>query len=554
MRINTNISAMNAHRQLGINTANGAKSMERLSSGLRINRSADDAAGLAISEKMRGQIRGLNQASRNAQDGISLIQTAEGSLTETHSILQRMRELAAQAATDTNVGVDRNEIQKELNALTSEINRIGNTTEFNSQKLLNGGAIGALTGVTNVEGIAGVTAVAAVWNTGAVTPLGDNTSGTFIFNGVTVTVSTGGAAAAVVGDGTVSIGIANTATADTTAAAVISALGAYKASAYTELDSFSFSGNGAGIIITGNAADGDANNALTITGTIGLVNRNVSTPGVDGVTAQAGSTTFTIDPALAAGESFDVAGQTITAYADAVARAAANGGAGDAYGILATDTAAGQAAAIRGMTFADATVTGANETVIITQTLAGTGDVTGPTAVQNAGGAGYNADLQIGANYAQSFRINIADMRAVALDISGSAAAGSVTANDGAVASYVSGTANVSQGTSNVNSEFALDVSSHAKATAAISVISDAIETVSAERSKLGAMQNRLEHTIANLGTSSENLQAAESRIRDVDMAAEMMEFTKSNILNQAATAMLAQANMAPQSVLQLLG
>ena len=141
-----------------------------------------------------------------------------------------------------------------------------------------------------------------------------------------------------------------------------------------------------------------------------------------------------------------------------------------------------------------------------------------------------------------------------ALDISGNAAGGTVTAKDGAIASFVFGTANVSEGTSNDNTEFALDVSSHAKATAAISVISDSIETVSAERSKLGAMQNRLEHTIANLGTSSENLQAAESRIRDVDMAAEMMEFTKSNILNQAATAMLAQANMAPQSVLQLLG
>ena len=419
MRINTNISAMNAHRQLGINTANGAKSMERLSSGLRINRSADDAAGLAISEKMRGQIRGLNQASRNAQDGISLIQTAEGSLTETHSILQRMRELAAQAATDTNVGVDRNEIQKELNALTSEINRIGNTTEFNSQKLLNGSTVGAVGDITNVVGVTGGTA---------------------------------------------------------------------------------------------------------------------------------GSTTFSINTALAAGESFDVAGQTITAYADAAARTAA----GDtAYGILATDTAEVQAAAVRAMTFAGTTVTGAVAKVIITQTVAGTGDVTGPTIVRSPG---YNADLQIGANYAQSFRINIADMRSTALDISGNAAGGTVTAKDGAIASFVFGTANVSEGTSNDNTEFALDVSSHAKATAAISVISDSIETVSAERSKLGAMQNRLEHTIANLGTSSENLQAAESRIRDVDMAAEMMEFTKSNILNQAATAMLAQANMAPQSVLQLLG
>ena len=138
MRINNNIMAMNAHRQLGVNQANSSKSMERLSSGMRINRAGDDAAGLAISEKMRGQIRGLKQAQRNAQDGISLIQTAEGALNETHAILQRMRELATQSATDTNTGVDRDEIQKEINQLAEEINRIAETTEFNTQNLLGG--------------------------------------------------------------------------------------------------------------------------------------------------------------------------------------------------------------------------------------------------------------------------------------------------------------------------------------------------------------------------------------------------------------------------------
>ena len=138
MRINNNIMALNTHRQLSINNTNTAKSLEKLSSGYRINRAGDDAAGLAISEKMRAQIRGLNMASKNAQDGISLIQTAEGALTEVHAILQRMRELAVQSANDTNVEIDRNEIQKEINQLTSEINRIGNTTEFNTMKLLNG--------------------------------------------------------------------------------------------------------------------------------------------------------------------------------------------------------------------------------------------------------------------------------------------------------------------------------------------------------------------------------------------------------------------------------
>ena len=138
MRINNNLMAMNSHRQLSINQSNASKSMERLSSGMRINRAGDDAAGLAISEKMRGQIRGLKQAQRNAQDGISLIQTAEGALNETHAILQRMRELAVQAASDTNIGVDRSEIQKEMNELIDELDRIANQTQFNEQNLLDG--------------------------------------------------------------------------------------------------------------------------------------------------------------------------------------------------------------------------------------------------------------------------------------------------------------------------------------------------------------------------------------------------------------------------------
>ncbi|MDD4122153.1 MAG: hypothetical protein PHE94_04655, partial [Eubacteriales bacterium] len=140
MRINHNIAALNTYRQLSANNSSTQKSLEKLSSGLRINRAGDDAAGLAISEKMRGQIRGLNQASSNANDGISLIQTAEGALNETQSILQRMRELAVQSSNDTNTAEDRTEIQKEIDQLTQEIDRIGNSTEFNTKKLLNGGA------------------------------------------------------------------------------------------------------------------------------------------------------------------------------------------------------------------------------------------------------------------------------------------------------------------------------------------------------------------------------------------------------------------------------
>nr|NFS94825.1 flagellin [Clostridium botulinum] len=139
MIINHNMNAMNAHRNMSANTVQSGKSMEKLSSGLRINRAGDDAAGLAISEKMRGQIRGLDQASRNSQDSISLIQTAEGALTETHSILQRMRELAVQGTNDTNVTADREAIKTEITELNNEINRISQQTEFNTQKLLSGG-------------------------------------------------------------------------------------------------------------------------------------------------------------------------------------------------------------------------------------------------------------------------------------------------------------------------------------------------------------------------------------------------------------------------------
>ncbi|WP_199616756.1 flagellin N-terminal helical domain-containing protein [Paenibacillus alkalitolerans] len=269
MRINHNISALNTHRSLTANNFGVSKSLEKLSSGLRINRAGDDAAGLAISEKMRGQIRGLDMASKNAQDGISLIQTAEGALNETHSILQRMRELAVQSANDTNTDADRAELQKEVVALRSEINRIATTTEFNTQKLING--------------------------------------------------------------------------------------------------------------------------------------------------------TFT------------------------------------------------------------------------------------------------GKDMHIGANQGQVLTLTIGTMTASALGIN------------------------------------TTTISTQAGANAALTALDKAISKVSGQRSSLGAIQNRLEHTINNLGTASENLAAAESRIRDVDMAKEMMEFTKNNILTQAAQAMLAQANQAPQGVLQLL-
>ncbi|PID23932.1 flagellin [Sporosarcina sp. P7] len=361
MIINHNMAAMNTHRQLGSNNAAAANNIEKLSSGLKINRAGDDAAGLAISEKMRGQIRGLDMAAKNSQDGISLIQTAEGSLNETHDILQRMRELAVQAGNDTNTESDRGEIQKELNSLTSEINRIGNTTEFNTQKLLNGTKDGA--------GSAAVTAVQGEFEIGV----------TSLSAGVTIDGK------AVAGSGSMTLSGLATAINGTSGLS-----GAYTASVA--------SGK---LILTQNSGSESAS-----------------------------------APVINAG------GSVTTNTAGVVAKAA----------VVADDS----------------------------KTL----------------------KLQIGANQDQSLSLDIADMRASAL--------GLTTAGSGDKLA-------VTDGTSNATSEQALDVSTHAQAAQAVTIIQDAIDKVSAERSKLGANQNRLEHTINNLGTSSENLTAAESRIRDVD-------------------------------------
>ncbi|MEB2298504.1 flagellin Hag [Lysinibacillus xylanilyticus] len=304
MRIQHNISALNTHRNLAFNNTQASKNLEKLSSGYKINRAGDDAAGLAISEKMRGQIRGLDMATKNAQDSISLIQTAEGALNETHSILQRMRELSVQSANDTNVSSDRAALQLEINSLAEEITRISTDTEFNTQKLLNGNFGGKVQ-------------------------------------------------------------------------------------------------SGAG---------------------------------------------FSIDKATEKG----------------------------------------------GKVF------------------------------------------HIGANSSQSINLSIGNMSATALGVN-------------AVKTDVAelGTNKIGTG---------INISSQTSANNSISVIDKALNRVSETRASLGAVQNRLEHTINNLGATSENLTAAESRIRDTDMAKEMMGFTKNNILMQAAQSMLAQANQQPQGVLQLLG
>jgi flagellin len=430
------------------------KSLEKLSSGLRINRAGDDAAGLAISEKMRGQIRGLDQATRNAQDGISLIQTAEGALTETHSILQRMRELAVQSANDTNVSVDRSAIQDEIDQLTSEIDRIADTTEFNTRKLLNG-SIGAKASDSGI--------VKNIETTGA------TKSGTY-------TVDASGATLA-------------TAASDVTAGAA----------AATDTV------NGAGTI-TINGTDITVDATDTVQNVIDKINSNV-----DGVEASinSGGNFEIATTAVGAGETLD-----ISATADGIVTA------DDAWNTTATSNTGTNISGVNvnglgvdtGVAYVGNTVTvidgtddsaGLSVEVLDTQSV----DITVSDSVQ----------LQIGANEGQNMSVSINAMDAQSLGIS------------------------------------SLNVGSSLDASEAITTINDAIETVSSARSGLGAAQNRLEHTINNLSVSSENLTAAESRIRDVDMAKEMMSFTRDQILLQSSNAMLAQANQLPQNVLSLL-
>ncbi|PTQ50760.1 MAG: Flagellin protein FlaA [Hydrogenibacillus schlegelii] len=463
MRINHNISAMNAYRQLTINNTNVAKSLEKLSSGLRINRAGDDAAGLAISEKMRGQIRGLDMAVKNAQDGISLIQTAEGALNETHAILQRMRELAVQSASDTNTDADRQSIQKEIDQLVSELDRIGNTTEFNTKKLLNGSATISATASDGDSNDAA--AVAAIKILGG---SGDTQVGaTFSFATATVatadTITSGGADLA----STSQLGTASTVT-------INGVTFSFKDTdtVQTVLDAI----NNAGIGVT--ATLNGSNNLVLTSNTVGSTS-DLTISGQTGV--------------FAANAALDLTG-AITQGADA------------------SLTGAGAAWSSRGNVIT--VESGPAKGLQFELGAAITDDTNSTTLTVNSNGGLF---FHIGANEDQNMYISISDMRSNALGVYG------------------------------------IRVDSQANANAAITTISNAIETVSAERSKLGAYQNRLEHTINNLGTASENLSAAESRIRDVDMAKEMMEFTKNSILTQAAQAMLAQANQVPQGVLQLL-
>ena len=394
MVVQHNLTAMNANRQLGVTTSAQSKSAEKLSSGYRINRAGDDAAGLKISEKMRSQVRGLNRASTNAQDGVSLIQTAEGALNEAHSILQRMNELAVQGANDTNENIDREAINEELDALTTELDRISSTTQFNKQNLLDGSfknkklQVGA-NADQNIE---------------------------------------------------ISIGSMNAKT-----------LG-----------------------------------LKDVSGTI----EKTAQEGVIPVAIKYQGMSYTYKPKSSLDKN--------TANAISVFKKQLSG----------KYTSANYAAQFEnGKVFYKSLV---NDKTYDSVSKAVKGDI---SAAKKA----MSADVKKNINtYLQT---------------------SAVTAE--ALSSYTQ------KGNARVDT--------YEMANNSITAIQDAINKVSSQRSALGALQNRLEHTIANLDNVAENTQAAESRIRDTDMASEMVEYSKNNILAQAGQSMLAQSNQSTQGVLSLL-
>jgi flagellin len=497
MIINTNIGSLNAQRSL--NGTNNAmqKSLEKLSSGYRINKAADDAAGLAISEKMRGQIKGLNQAVRNAQSAISLIQTAEGALNETHSILQRMRELAVQSASDTNTKDDRLKIQAEMDQLAIEITRISNTTEFNTQNLLAGGLkntfhIGAnakqniYLEISEMDahslGVARTATSAALTsnNDAKLTDVSD--------------VSEGLAA------GTYSVVVSKT------DAALIGV---------TE-----------GVVDTKSASDGsDATITGTFTGVDDITNFVIKVTGVDDsghinkIAVSTNGTDFGPDINVTGSNPVDIGNGLKVAFDGASTNAS-----GDTWSF--------------GVTASKATAQLMN--------TAGNDPIGGGAAVNIKNNATSAVIGDVGSDQTVTIHFNFADLTTSTTNLT-----------QFTVESTVSTAATFKTDGSILDDAVAaagINVMSREKADSAITIIDNAINNVSDERSKLGAMQNRLEHTINNLQAAAENLTSAESRIRDVDMAAEMSNFTKNQILSQAGVAMLAQANQVPQAVLKLLG
>ncbi|QUO22800.1 flagellin [Clostridiaceae bacterium Marseille-Q4143] len=486
MRIQHNIAALNSYRNLTGNNSAVSKNLEKLSSGYRINRAGDDAAGLAISEKMRAQITGLNTAQKNAQDGVSLVQTAEGALTEVHSMLNRMVELADQSANGTyDNPVDRANLQKEISSLKDEIDRIADATNFNGINLLDGSLSAKKLDLNQASTLGGQPIT--VKENAAVATTSDFTVG--------------------VGDGkenTLTVEYADENgklhsvdlkyTSNTDAAANTKSI--KDAIAKSELASvFDVAEAGNKFTLTSKVAGEGGAKLITIKTT-----DTVATAVKNGTVTEGTNATVTAEgkAAIADGDKITLNGKTYQFVKDAD-----------------TEVADGATAVLIGKADADTMVNlnKALESAGIKATL----DATNITFAALNNGKGLT--LQIG-DTSEDFNqmtVSVGDMHTVALGIAD------------------------------------IDISTQAGAKASVDKIKSAINSVSSTRGDLGAIQNRLEHTINNLSVTAENMTAAESRIRDVDMANEMMAYTKNNILVQSSQAMLAQANQIPQGVLQLL-
>lgn len=506
MRINHNISALIANNQLGKTNNALDKSLEKLSSGLRINHAADDAAGMAISQKMKSQIAALDQASRNASDGVSVIQTAEGALTEVGSMLQRMRELAVQAANGTNTTTDRVAIQAEIDQLNEEIQRIGETTEFNTKKLLDG--------TIDRKSYSNVSSAKLVTVSDSV-PVGDyeiqvtqdarqavlvggsnvtknpddviqeGEEGTINVNGVEVEIAVGDTISEVFGK-------------------IRDACDNTNIKVFTTEDTTSIDTKDTALQSTaGYTADPLSTSSTLVFATVGYGSKN------------------TIDLYCDNTVLADILGISSSASATGVdAQATITGG---DFGTTATVTCDGNMIQ----------VTDSNDFEMIFEVTPGTvgteftdADTSGSAASTSAGTSSDVAvtvleagplTLQIGANKNQTMEVTIPKITPQIL------------------------------GTDVVN------IGTESGAQTAIGILDDAINKVTSIRAKLGAYQNRLEHSISNLDTTNENMTESLSRIEDVDMAEEMAEYTQKNVLAQAGTSMLAQANQRPQNVLSLL-
>lgn len=692
MIVQHNMSSMNANRNLGIVSGALSKSTEKLSSGYKINRAGDNAAGLAISEKMRGQIRGLNQSSSNAEDGISLVQTAEGALQESQNILQRMRELAVQASNDTNTDDDRTQIQNEIDQLTNEVDRIANTTEFNTKKLLDGSVTGAVSGKdgkAKVEGTftnSNVSASITTSNNASTSStdvirieatedfkIGTSTKDpkltdkeiddlyTLINGKKTATNTADDAIAEALKDAKTAAKVLDTASVKASSAvedneeiinnavdtimkdfdAVIKKASAtgegiladgvtsddVKAALKDYLNALVTNGTEGSITTAGAITNGTAGAGTTVTDAASKLDSMFNTASADvstAVIAAAGLSVQTKDSVGAANTAITsaaVANNTATGavatdlltklksivgemavtkldsngiskavekqnnVVDALsnhdlAAAIYNYGAADANNTTvqgnAASTNSAKEQAAKALSDAKAALDALNsdKPAITVTDLFGSSenkadfiiddkvgeDGTLNVTMKNSDGTStvitiQNADkikagdvltltfeskveskqaatgsdalrLQVGANAGQEVALGINSMKAKDLNI--------VQTKEGAEGK-------------------ALDVTSQSGASMAVNAYDLAIQKVSTERAKMGAVQNRLEHTISNLDTASENLQTAESRIRDTDMAEEMTQYSKNNILMQAGQSMLAQANQSTQGVLSLL-